>query len=103
VLSQADHDHPAFTDPLPPAPANLTPIARRPSERPVTAALRLSRREEAIVRLIAAGWSDKEIALGLRISPNTVRSHLDRIFLRNTFHNRAEAAAAWVKALVSSG
>lgn len=59
--------------------------------------MQLSTREEAIVKLVAIGRSDKEIAVNLRISVNTVRSHLDRIFRRHSLHNRAEAAAAWVE------
>jgi DNA-binding CsgD family transcriptional regulator len=62
-------------------------------------AMRLSTREETILRLIAAGRSDKQIARELRISVHTVRTHLDRIYSRNGLHNRAEAVAAWLRAL----
>ena len=61
--------------------------------------MRLSTREEAIVKLIADGRSDKQIGADLQISVNTVRTHLDRIFRRHSLHNRAEAAAVWVKSV----
>jgi len=64
--------------------------------------LRLSPREEAIIRRIALGYSDKQIACDLNISPRTVRSHIVRIFLRHSLRNRAEAAAAWVTALANT-
>ncbi len=57
--------------------------------------MRLSPREEAIMKLVAAGRSDKEIAVDLRISIHTVRSYLNRIFRRYSFHNRTEAATAF--------
>ena len=49
--------------------------------------------------LVAAGQSDKQIAVELEISIHTVRSYLNRIFRRHTFHNRAEAAAAFERYL----
>lgn len=59
--------------------------------------MRLSLREEAILELIAAGQSDKQIAIQLHISVHTVRSHLNRVFLRYGLHNRAEAVALWLR------
>lgn len=59
--------------------------------------MRLSVREETILRLVAAGRSDKQIARELGISVHTVRTHLDRIYDRNGVHNRAEAVAAWLQ------
>jgi DNA-binding NarL/FixJ family response regulator len=61
-----------------------------------TGSLRLSMRQEAIVRLIAAGLSDKQIALRLGMSRHTVRTHIDRLFVKHGLHNRAELLMAWI-------
>jgi DNA-binding CsgD family transcriptional regulator len=58
--------------------------------------LRVSQRQEEILRLVAAGLSDKEIAAQLNVSPHTVRSHLQRLYRERGFRNRAEAVAAWL-------
>ncbi|MFM7617055.1 MAG: LuxR C-terminal-related transcriptional regulator [Actinomycetes bacterium] len=44
-----------------------------------TAAVSLAAREREVVRLVAAGRTDAEIAAELGIATSTVRSHLDRI------------------------
>jgi len=53
-------------------------------------------RQAQILRLVAAGLSDKEIASRLGLSPRTVQSHLDRLFLEHGLHKRAAAVAAWL-------
>jgi DNA-binding CsgD family transcriptional regulator len=58
--------------------------------------VRVSQRQEQILRLVAAGLSDKEIAAQLNLSPHTVRSHLQRLYRERGFRNRAEAVAAWL-------
>jgi DNA-binding CsgD family transcriptional regulator len=58
--------------------------------------LHVSQRQEQILRLVAAGLSDKEIAAHLKVSPHTVRSHLQRLYRERGFRNRAEAVAAWL-------
>lgn len=62
----------------------------------VRSSLCLTSRQEAIVRLIAYGLSDKQIALRLGMSRHTVRTHLDRLFLKHRLHNRAELLMAWI-------
>lgn len=57
---------------------------------------RLATRQEQILRLVAAGMADKEIAARLGVSPATVRTHLHRLYCAHGFHNRAEAVAAWL-------
>jgi DNA-binding CsgD family transcriptional regulator len=45
------------------------------------------------------GYADKEIAAELQTSAATVRTHLRRLYARNAFRNRAEAASGWSRAL----
>jgi len=40
-------------------------------------------RQAQILDLVASGLSDKEIAEQLGVSPRTVQSHLDRLFLEH--------------------
>jgi len=57
--------------------------------------LRISSRQCEVLALVEAGLSDKEIALRLRISTATVKTHLNRLYRYNGFRNRAQAAAAF--------
>jgi DNA-binding CsgD family transcriptional regulator/pimeloyl-ACP methyl ester carboxylesterase len=52
----------------------------------------LSRREVDILRLLAAGRSNQQIADELVISPNTVRRHVSNVFDKIGATNRAQAA-----------
>ena len=67
------------------------------SEPTTSKAMRLTRRQEQILALVASGLSDKEIASQLGVSPRTIQSHLDRLFLQHGFHKRTAAVAAWIR------
>jgi DNA-binding CsgD family transcriptional regulator/pimeloyl-ACP methyl ester carboxylesterase len=71
--------------------ANLAPESTRPSEpaRPEG----LSHREVEVLRLVAAGKSNQQIADELVISLFTVNRHVSNIFAKTGAANRAEAAA----------
>jgi LuxR family maltose regulon positive regulatory protein len=64
--------------------------AAQPSSRtsdPLTA------RERDVLAMISQGLSNKHIARGLEISPETVKSHVKHIFLKLTVGTRAEAVS----------
>ena len=54
-----------------------------------------SPRQRQVIRLVAAGLSDKEIATQLQLSVATVKTYLGRAYRYNGFKNRAAAAAAF--------
>ncbi len=53
----------------------------------------LSPREHHILHLLADGQSNKETARGLGIAPETVKTHVSKIFTKLGAQNRAQAAA----------
>jgi LuxR family transcriptional regulator, maltose regulon positive regulatory protein len=52
----------------------------------------LTARERDIVAMISQGFSNKRIARALEVSPETVKSHVKRIFFKLAVCTRAEAA-----------
>jgi len=52
---------------------------------------RLTARERDVLALISQGCSNKRIARTLAISPETVKSHIKRIFLKLAVGTRTEA------------
>jgi LuxR family maltose regulon positive regulatory protein len=53
----------------------------------------LSRRETGILKLIAQGLSNKEVARSLEIGPETVKSHLKSVFTKLGVERRAQAVS----------
>ena len=90
-LSQADAVALALSAAPPdpgPAPAVTVPAGRdAPGD---SRAVPLSAREREIVALLAGGASNAKIAETLFVTPNTVRTHLDRIRDKTGARNRAE-------------
>jgi len=58
---------------------------------------RLTDRQTKIVEMIAAGYTDKQLAGRLGMSPGTLRTHLDRMFRRFGVHTRAALVACWLR------
>ncbi len=57
-----------------------------------TALDQLTERETDVLRLLAQGQSNQEIALNLNISMTTVRSHVSNILMKLNVSNRTQAA-----------
>jgi DNA-binding CsgD family transcriptional regulator len=68
-----------------PPPAPFEPNTR------VQATLGVSERELEVLQLLAAGQSNKEIANRLNLSPNTVKTHVARLFEKLEARRRTEA------------
>jgi DNA-binding NarL/FixJ family response regulator len=56
-------------------------------------ASQLTRRELEVLALLADGVSSRRIAETLRVSPNTVRTHVQNVLAKLQVHSRLEAAA----------
>lgn len=59
--------------------------------------MKLSKRELEILELISWGYSDKEIAYNLEISPRTVQTHVTRIVIKLGARNRTNAVANYMR------
>ena len=66
-------------------------------ERDTGPALRLTERELDVLRLVAQGLSNKEIAARLFISENTVKNHVRNMLEKLQLHSRMEAVMYAVK------
>jgi DNA-binding NarL/FixJ family response regulator len=76
-----------------PALARIEQLAARLDATPDRPPAGLSAREVEVLRLVAAGLSNPEIAERLYLSANTVRVHVAKIFAKLGVHNRAAATA----------
>lgn len=56
-----------------------------------TAQKKLANREVMVLRLVASGLSNKEIARQLGISHKTVRNHMSAVFFKLGVNNRTQA------------
>ena len=65
-----------------------------PSDRSAATAPRLSARELQVARFVSLGMTNKQIAIQLKLSPNTIKRHLARILRRLDLGKRA-AVATW--------
>jgi DNA-binding CsgD family transcriptional regulator len=68
----------------------LTPVD--PGE--LAPGVRLSRREQEVLRLVAEGYSNTMIATRLNLSDNTVKGYVENLLTHLNARNRAEAVAA---------
>jgi DNA-binding NarL/FixJ family response regulator len=75
----------------------LTPLPSAGARRDRPNAGGLSRRERDVLRLLAGGASDPEIAAALFISRRTVATHVAHIFAKLGVHSRAAATAVAVR------
>jgi glycerol-3-phosphate dehydrogenase len=85
----------------------LTDVARlvkrimsdSPTEHPpMTPFNRLTAQELVVLRLVAEGLTNQDIADKLFLSVRTVKSHLRSIFIKLDVHNRAQAVAEYLRA-----
>jgi DNA-binding CsgD family transcriptional regulator len=76
----------------PPPDVTKTPESRAEHARGLTA------READVARLAAAGHTIMNIAAILNISPNTVHTHLKRVYRKLDVHNRVELACKMFRA-----
>ena len=70
--------------------AKAAPFDGNPAAR---AALGISTREYEVLRELAAGRSNKEIAALLHVSPNTVKTHVARLYDKLEARRRTDAVA----------
>ncbi|MEW5922271.1 MAG: response regulator transcription factor [Bacillota bacterium] len=57
----------------------------------------LTPREQEIISLVAAGYTNKEIAHNLFVSTHTIKNHLSRIFAKINCTNRTEAVTYFLE------
>jgi DNA-binding CsgD family transcriptional regulator len=60
----------------------------------VTPAVRLSKREQEVLQLVAEGYSNTMIASRLHLSDSTIKTYVENLLGRLNARNRAEAVAA---------
>jgi DNA-binding CsgD family transcriptional regulator len=98
--SSATPASPSSPSPASPASASPSPVGPVPVAAPAGSvavsrrlAEQLSPREMDVLRELAAGRSNKEIAKALFVAPGTVKAHLNHIFHKLDAVSRLEAVA----------
>ena len=92
LLGEFRHQELAETGPAT-ASAAPVPVGTRANEAPdMPAAVieKLSSREAEVLRLLARGYTDKEVAARLDISPATVDTHVRKIYRKLSINSRVE-------------
>lgn len=64
--------------------------------RPHPAFAQLTGREREVATLVAAGYSNRQLAAALFISVATVKDHVHAILRKTGFESRAQIAAGWL-------
>lgn len=72
-------------------PADLTRLLMQQFEGPSTEAESLTPRERDVLKLLAQGRDDSEVARSLGISKATVRTHVSNLLAKLSLRNRVEA------------
>ena len=72
-------------------------IIKRSDDRPQVPAPRLTDREMEVLRLVAKGMNNRDIAKQLFISENTVKNHIRNILEKLQLHSRMEAVVYAVR------
>jgi two-component system NarL family response regulator len=75
----------------------FTNLAKRADERQSVLSPRLTGRELEVLKLVAQGMSNKDIATALFISENTVKNHVRNILEKLHLHSRMEAVVYAVR------
>jgi len=68
-------------------------MMRRGDERPVLPSPRLTDRELEVLKLVARGMANREVAHELYISENTVKNHIRNILEKLQLHSRIQAVS----------
>lgn len=71
-------------------------MAHSPPKKP-SRGTPLSPREREVLEALAKGWTNNQIADALAITPDTVKNHVQYIFLKLGVTNRTQAALHWIK------
>jgi NarL family two-component system response regulator LiaR len=77
--------------------ARLLEQVRETSAGPTKSASALTRREQEVLDLIAAGYSNKRIALELQIAEKTVKAHVGNVLAKLGVADRTQAALLAVR------